>query len=102
MLTPSTPTLAVSRAATPSLRPITRGLVWTLCCANIAAVLCICIGGTWDLSFHATFVVDTFLSPPHILIYVGMVATLVISLCASGSLVIEGLRSGQGSAVLAL
>jgi hypothetical protein len=102
MHTTTTPVVSVSGTATPALQPIARGLVWTLCCANFAVALCIVFGGTWDLSYHETFVVDTFWSPPHVLIYFGMLATLLISLGASGYLVVDALRSGRGTAVLAL
>ena len=63
MRTTTTPAVSISGIATPALRPIARGLVWTLCCANFAVALCIVLGGTWDLSYHETFVVDTFWSP---------------------------------------
>jgi hypothetical protein len=60
------------------------------------------LGGTWDLSYHETFVVDTFLSPPHLLIYSGMLTTLLISLSASGYLFMDAQRNGQGIETLSL
>jgi hypothetical protein len=85
-----------------SLYPLARGLVWILCCANITAALCVALGGAWDLSYHETFVVDTFWSPPHILIYFGMLATLLVSSGGVGYLFVDALRSGRGVTVLSL
>jgi hypothetical protein len=85
-----------------SLRPLSRTLVWTLGCANIAAALLVTLGGSWDLSYHETFVVDTFLSPPHLLIYGGLLATLLIGLSASMYLLIDALRNRQGIETLSL
>lgn len=98
----TTPTAGISRPALASLRPLSRKLVWILGCANIAAALLVVLGGTWDLSYHQTFVVDTFLSPPHLLIYSGMLATLLISLTACGYLLVDMLRNRQGIETLTL
>lgn len=37
------------------------------------ASLCVIIGIIWDISWHTTIGRDTFLSPPHILIYAGAI-----------------------------
>ena len=100
--TATPPSARLSPPTLLSLRPLSRMLVWTLGCANIAAALLLVLGGTWDLSYHETFVVDTFLSPPHLLIYSGMLTTLLISLSASGYLFVDMLRNGQGIATLSL
>jgi hypothetical protein len=101
----STATPPAARFSPPTLlalRPFSRMLVWTLGCANLAAALLLVLGGTWDLSYHETFVVDTFLSPPHLLIYSGMLTALLFSLSACGYLLVDVLRNGQGIATLSL
>jgi hypothetical protein len=100
--TATPPTARLSPPALLSLRPLSRRLAWTLGCTNIAAALLLLLGGTWDLSYHETFVVDTFLSPPHLLIYSGMLTALLISLSASGYLFVDVLRQGQGITTLSL
>jgi hypothetical protein len=44
------------------------------------ANLAVMIGGVWDVDFHRAVRVDTFFSPPHLLIYGGMLGMLIGSL----------------------
>jgi hypothetical protein len=62
-----------------------RGRVWLLLIITTLANLAVMIGGVWDVNFHRAVRVDTFFSPPHLLIYTGMVGLL------AGSLVVMGL-----------
>jgi hypothetical protein len=44
------------------------------------ANLAVMIGGVWDVDFHRAVRVETFFSPPHLLIYGGMLGMLIGSL----------------------
>ena len=74
---------------------ISRTLVWVLLVAGLVANLAGIVGGTWDGAFHARYDVDSFWSPPHLLIYAGIGSTLVIGLAILTLLVIEGRKWGR-------
>jgi hypothetical protein len=75
---------------------ISRRWVWMLLIAGALANAFALIGGSWDGAFHARYIVDTFFSPPHILIYSGLTATMISGLAVLTMLVIEGQKSGGG------
>jgi hypothetical protein len=54
-----------------------RGRVWMLLGVTTFANLAVMLGGVWDVNFHRAMRVETFLSPPHILIYAGMAGLLI-------------------------
>ena len=64
--------------------------------AVLCASLGIVVGLIWDISWHRSIGRDTFWSPPHVLIYCGMLATLLISLGGLGYLLVDALRSRRG------
>jgi hypothetical protein len=75
---------------------IARHWVWLLSIAGALANVFALIGGSWDGAFHARYIVDTFFSPPHILIYSGMTATMISGLAVLALLAIEGRKHGNG------
>jgi hypothetical protein len=75
---------------------IARHWVWMLLIAGALANAFALIGGSWDGAFHARYIVDTFFSPPHILIYSGMTATMISGLAVLALLAIEGRKNGNG------
>src|SRR5215210_4773307 len=91
-------TTAVSthRQSDASQTYISRHWVWMLLIAGTFANVFALIGGSWDGAFHARYSVDTFFSPPHILIYSGLTATMISGLAVLSLLVIKGRKSGDG------
>jgi hypothetical protein len=96
-------TSALSQPAVTSeaRRPISRRLVWLLLSANMLATLGVTLGGTWDVVYHQVIPADTFLTPPHLAIYGGMLGALLVSAVAAGYLALEAIKSGTGIAVVA-
>jgi hypothetical protein len=78
---------------------ISRQWVWLLLIAGTLANAFALIGGSWDGAYHARYIVDTFFSPPHILIYSGLMATMISGLAILILLVIEGRKSGGGGVI---
>lgn len=83
---------SISRSAVTHLH-ISRMLVWTLLVAGLVANLAGIVGGTWDGAFHARYEVDSFWSPPHLVIYGSIGITLAIGLAILTLLVIKARRS---------
>jgi hypothetical protein len=57
-----------------------RPAVWVLLAGTLISATLGALGGAWDLSYHGTYTVDTFFSPPHILIYSGIVGMLLLGM----------------------
>ena len=60
-----------------------------------AAVTCVQAGGTWDISWHLSIGRDEFLTPPHVLIYLGGILAGLAS-----ALLILGRRQAAGVGIL--
>lgn len=56
-----------------------RPAVWVLLVGTILSLILGVLGGAWDLAYHRTYVVDTFLSPPHILLYGSIAGMLILA-----------------------
>lgn len=56
------------------------------------ASVAIIAAGAWDALYHGTYVVDTFWSPPHILIYVAMLSTLLVGIILAILIVVAARR----------
>jgi hypothetical protein len=55
-----------------------RPAVWALLAGTLISAALGAIGGAWDVAYHRTYVVDTFFSPPHIMIYSGIAGMLIL------------------------
>jgi hypothetical protein len=93
-LTTLSSTQAVARPVEKS--QISRGLLWGLLIAATIANALGLFGGSWDGAFHAKYLVDTFLSPPHLLIYGGIGGTMLIGAAILGIMAREARRSKEG------
>jgi hypothetical protein len=91
-----TTAISTHRQSDASQTYISRHWVWMLLIAGTFANVFALIGGSWDGAFHARYIVDTFFSPPHILIYSGLTATMISGLAVLSLLVIKGRKSGDG------
>ena len=92
-------TISTHRQSDARQTSISRQWVWLLLIAGILANAFALIGGSWDGAYHARYIVDTFFSPPHILIYSGLTATMISGLAVLTLLVIEGRKSGGGGVI---
>ena len=52
--------------------------VFPYAAAGLAASLAQVVGGWWDVAWHAALGRETFWSPPHLLIYAGLIGLLVV------------------------
>jgi hypothetical protein len=75
---------------------LSRSMVWGLLIAGLIANLFGIVGGSWDGAYHARYIVDTFWSPPHLLLYSGMGGTMLIGLAILTVLVVQGRKWGGG------
>ncbi len=57
-----------------------RPLIWALLAGTLLSTVFGALGGAWDLAYHRTYLVDTFFSPPHILIYGGIAGMLILGI----------------------
>jgi hypothetical protein len=58
------------------------------------ASVAIIAAGAWDAMYHGTYIVDTFWSPPHVLIYVAMLSTLIAGIILAVLIVLSARRDG--------
>jgi hypothetical protein len=91
---------SVISVSTQARADISRRLVWGLLVAGTAANTFGIAGGSWDGAYHRRYVVDTFFSPPHLMIYGGMLGTLLIGLAILGMLVLDGWSQGDVAGTL--
>jgi hypothetical protein len=82
--------IPTSRQADVAQPRIARWIVWTLLIAGAIANELGIAGGSWDGAYHDRYIVDTFFSPPHILLYSGMAGTMLVGLSALGAVMYEG------------
>lgn len=57
-----------------------RSFIWALLIGTTVSASLGSLGGAWDVAYHRTYLVDTFFSPPHLLIYSGMLGMLLIGI----------------------
>src|SRR5215213_4325758 len=91
-----TTAISTERQSDVSQISISRQWVWMVLIAGALANVFALIGGSWDGAYHARYIVDTFFSPPHILIYSGMTATMISGLAVLALLAIEGRKHSNG------
>jgi hypothetical protein len=63
-----------------------RPLIWTLLVGTLLSATLGALGGAWDLAYHRTYIVDTFFSPPHLLIYSGIAGMLILGIAVTAIL----------------
>lgn len=69
-----------------STRPFSRRFIWILLLAGTVAGLMGIAAGRWDTAYHQRYLVDTFFSPPHLLLYGSMAGMLLIGLVVLAAL----------------
>jgi hypothetical protein len=57
-----------------------RPAVWALLVGTLISAVLGVLGGAWDVAYHRTYVVDTFFSPPHILLYSAIAGMLILGI----------------------
>ena len=92
---------AVSPTSSASNARISRRLVWALLGVGIAANTFVVVGGVWDAAYHKTYKADTFWSPPHIMLYSGMLLTLLIGFAVLALIFLRSPRRDGFVAMLA-
>src|SRR6266542_4214149 len=75
------PTRAARQAGRPAAPPSTRRVrrrsaLDTVEAAIVGGVLLFLLGGYWDVAWHVEIGRDTFWSPPHLLLYAGVLGVL--------------------------
>src|SRR5438093_2234507 len=71
---------AVTPARTPSKKMRRRGALDTVEAAVLCGVLVFVLGGYWDVAWHLAVGRETFWSPPHLVLYSGIL--LILATCA--------------------
>lgn len=87
--------------ARASIQPaISRTFVWALTLVQTAGNILILLGGSWDGAYHARYQVDTFWSPPHLLIYGGMLTTLLLGIFLVGWFLLTARQHANARALI--
>jgi hypothetical protein len=76
------------------MTPQRNRLLLAIAAVSAFASVAIIAAGAWDAMYHGTYVVDTFWSPPHVLIYVAMLSTLVAGIILAVLIVVAAQREG--------
>ncbi len=86
----------VTTAATPPRTRVAlpRPLIWVFLVGTLISALLGVFGGAWDLAYHRTYLVDTFFSPPHILLYSGIAGMLLLGIAVMAILAWNGHTQG--------
>jgi hypothetical protein len=69
-------------------------LLLAMATVSAFASVAIIAAGAWDAMYHGTYIVDTFWSPPHVLIYVAMLSTLIAGIILAVLIVLSARRDG--------
>src|SRR5436309_13887951 len=94
-------TILVHRASDISQASISRRLVWLLLVAGAIANVVGIAGGSCDAAYHTRFKVDTFFSPPHLVIYGGILGTMLVGLAVLAILIVDRRAHGDWIGLLA-
>jgi hypothetical protein len=79
--------MATTAATRPQIRTaLPRPAIWVLLVGTLISAVLGALGGTWDVAYHRTYSVDTFFSPPHIMIYSGMAGMLILGVATMAAL----------------
>jgi hypothetical protein len=98
---PKASIISVRRASDVSQTSISRRLVWLLLVAGTIANAVGIAGGSWDAAYHTRFKVDTFFSPPHLVIYGGILGTMLVGLAVLAIIMVERRARGDWIGLLA-